>query len=63
MTTPPRKTKLYRKVMWAAVKPGRTGHMYPTKALAMWHDYARLGYRVVRVLVTELPKAAGRGKK
>ena len=64
---PPRKTKLYRKKMWAIAHPGGGVDLCATKRSADWR--ASLIFppyssdRVFRVLITELPKAAGRGRK
>ena len=79
--TPPRKTKLYRKKMWAVVEGDRCWsiHDAPMKAYRCrgyaWRRKKRydprypsetIPYRVgrvCRVLISELPKAAGRGRK
>ncbi len=75
--TPPRKTKLYRKKMWCVAWPNDWSHggieVYQTRYRARkdarsFFDGALcspgLGNgRVFRVLISELPKAAGRGRK
>ncbi len=65
MTTPPRKTKLYRKRMWAVLHPQYLPSVHSSESTCKYllHKCGsqHLG-RVVRVEVRELPKAAGRGR-
>ena len=62
MTAPPRKTKLYRKKMWLALCSRKVGFQYVWEKREHAESDASSGDRIIRVLVTELPKAAGRGE-